>query len=319
MSDAVANALAAGEEGLNYPRSRAGLAGAGGGMMSMALTYPLATVSTRSQVSKTERISQIKAFQKILKEEGPKGLYSGINSAMFGIAITQYVYYYWYEFVKAGLEKGLAADRALTIGENMLTGAIAGAATAVLTNPIWVINTRMVVKKDSLDDEGKVVKSKSAVQTAFQILKEEGILGFFKGIFPALILVINPVIQFTVFERLKGYMERKKTVLSGADFFLLGAVSKLCATAITYPYIVVKSRMQLKDSADASQRYSSVADGLRKIIAAEGVKGLYKGIEAKLVQSVLASAFTFAFKEQLLSSAVWILVLFKLRAGKVEA
>lgn len=51
----------------------------------------------------------------------------GINSAMFGIAITQYVYYYWYELVKAGFEKGVAAGRALTIGENMLTGAIAGA------------------------------------------------------------------------------------------------------------------------------------------------------------------------------------------------
>ena len=60
MSDSVASALA----------------GAGGGIASMAMTYPLITLSTRSQVSKTERTSQWKTFQRILKEEGAAGLYS---------------------------------------------------------------------------------------------------------------------------------------------------------------------------------------------------------------------------------------------------
>ncbi|KAI9090037.1 mitochondrial carrier domain-containing protein [Phlyctochytrium arcticum] len=296
------------------------LAGAGGGMISMALTYPLTTLSTRSQVSKAgTKISQVQAFQKIMKEEGPKGLYSGINSAIFGIAITQFVYYYWYELVKAGIEKGVAAGRALTIGENMLTGAIAGAATASLTNPIWVVNTRQVVKKESLDDNGKpVLKKQSTIQTAMRILREEGPMGFFQGILPALILVINPVIQFTVFERLKAWLQNRKGELGGIDFFLLGAISKLAATSITYPYIVVKSRMQLKQT-DESTRYTSVLDGFRKIIAQEGVKGLYKGIEAKLLQSVLAAAFTFAFKEELFSNAVWLLVLLRLRAPKIVA
>ncbi|KAJ3169951.1 hypothetical protein HDU88_000593 [Geranomyces variabilis] len=296
------------------------LAGAGGGMVSMALTYPLTTLSTRSQVTKSGgRVSQVEAFKKIIREEGPKGLYSGISSAMFGIAITQYVYYYWYELVKAALEKAAGADRALTVAENMLTGAIAGAATAGITNPIWVINTRQVVKKNESDDNAKpIYKKQGTIETAMKILREEGIKGFWQGILPALILVINPVIQFTVFERLKGWLQnRKNTALGGLDFFILGAISKLAATSITYPYIVVKSRMQLKQSGDENTRYKSVLDGLRKIINTEGVRGLYKGIEAKLVQSVLASAATFALKEQFFSSATWLLVLLKLRANKV--
>ncbi|KAI8919814.1 hypothetical protein PhCBS80983_g03320 [Powellomyces hirtus] len=299
------------------------LAGAGGGMVSMALTYPLTTLSTRSQVSKTGgRISQVEAFKKIMREEGPKGFYSGINSAMFGIAVTQYVYYYWYELVKAALEKAAGADRVLTIAENMLTGAVAGAATATITNPIWVVNTRQVVKKtDAADDNAKpIVKKQGTIETALKILREEGPKGFWQGILPALILVINPVIQFTVFERLKNWLQnRRGTALGGLDFFILGAISKLAATSITYPYIVVKSRMQLKQTGDESARYKSVLDGLQKIVHNEGVKGLYKGIEAKLVQSVLASAFTFAFKEQFFSSATWLLVLLKLRAKGVTA
>ena len=135
MSDSVANAIA----------------GAGGGIASMILTYPLITVSTRSQVSKTERLSQREAFLKIIKEEGISGLYSGVHSALFGIAVTQYIYYYWYEYVKIVLEG--STKKALSISENMLTGAVAGAFTSVLTNPIWVINTRLIVKKETLKDQ----------------------------------------------------------------------------------------------------------------------------------------------------------------------
>jgi adenine nucleotide transporter 17 len=67
-----------------------------------------------------------------------------LNSALFGIAITQAVYYYFYEFTKAGLEARLAAGKALSVVENMITGAIAGSITSIVTNPIWVINVGSV-------------------------------------------------------------------------------------------------------------------------------------------------------------------------------
>eukprot|EP00842_Homolaphlyctis_polyrhiza_P006474 jgi/Hompol1/6828/HPOL_000296-RA len=282
----------------------------------MALTYPLVTISTRCQVAKNGRTSQRDALVNILKEEGIGGLYSGIESAMFGIAVTQYVYYYWYEMIKAMFEAHSKNSRhVLTITENMITGAVAGAATATLTNPIWVINTRMLVKKDSLDD-GKQSKPLSTLQAASKIFKEEGVMGFFRGLLPALVLVVNPVIQYTVYERLRLLLEKYRgAALNGFDFFILGAISKLCATSATYPYIVVKSRMQLKQGDDESSRYNSVLDGIRKIIKTEGIKGLYKGVESKLVQSVLTSALMFAFKEELFAGSVWLLTLLRLRAA----
>ncbi|KAJ3318296.1 hypothetical protein HDV06_000580 [Boothiomyces sp. JEL0866] len=288
------------------------LAGAGGGMLSMALTYPLITVSTRSQVdSKETKISQVQAAKRILKEEGVQGLYAGLKSAMFGIAVTQAIYYYWYEMVKAGFEAKLAAGEAISIAENMITGAIAGSITSVLTNPIWVINTRLLVK------DAEAGKTKIGMkEAALKIYKEEGLVGFWRGILPALVLVANPVIQYTVFEKLKAWVEKSVKDLTAFHFFLLGAVSKLCATSITYPYIVVKSRMHLKDSKDESTRYTSLVDGFQKIFKKEGVKGFYKGIESKLLQSVLTAAFLFAFKEELFNNAQWILILLKVRQAK---
>jgi solute carrier family 25 (peroxisomal adenine nucleotide transporter), member 17 len=153
---------------------------------------------------------------------------------LFGIAITQAVYYYFYELTKAGLEARLAAGKALSIFENMMTGAVAGSITSVVTNPIWVINTRLTVKGSHAGKERDKMGIKEA---ALKIIKEERIVGLWRGIIPALVLVINPVIQYTVFEKLKEWIEKSKKSLSAFDFFWLGAVSKLCATGITYPYM----------------------------------------------------------------------------------
>lgn len=71
---------------------------------------------------------------------------------------------------------------------------------------------------------------------ASSILKKEGIAGLYSGVGAALVLVINPIIQYTVFEQVKNKVSKFKT-LSNFDFFLLGALSKLVATGITYPYM----------------------------------------------------------------------------------
>lgn len=105
---------------------------------------------------------------------------------------------------------------------------------------------------------------------------------------------------------------RKAAPLNGIDFFFLGAFSKLCATSATYPYILVKSRMQLKEK-DENERYKSLADSFRKIIRTEGFSGLYKGIGSKLFQSVLSAAFLFAFKEEMFNGISWLLILLKLK------
>ena len=47
---------------------------------------------------------------------------------------------------------------------------------------------------------------------------------------------MNPIIQYTVFEQIKNFIAKKRQ-LGNFDFFLLGAISKLAATSITYPYM----------------------------------------------------------------------------------
>jgi adenine nucleotide transporter 17 len=75
--------------------------------------------------------------------------------------------------------------------------------------------------------------------------------------------------------------------------------------------------MQLKQGGDETTRYSSVIDGFQKILEYEGIAGFYKGLESKLLQSVLTAAFLFMSKEILFSYAVKLLVMLGARPKAV--
>jgi len=277
----------------------------------MALTYPLITLSTRAQVeSKRADSGFLDAVRRIVQREGLSGLYAGLDSALFGISVTNFVYYYWYEWTRAGFEKaaikaGRASKRLTTI-ESMIAGAIAGSATVMLTNPIWVVNTRMTTRKRNQEtDEGllpgsKAQKAPTTVGTLLALIREEGVTALFAGVAPALVLVINPILQYTIFEQLRNILEKKKRITPTVAF-LLGALGKLFATSITYPYITVKSRMHV---AGRDGGKDSMLEGIRRIIREEGYFGLYKGIGPKVTQSVLTAAFLFAFKDVLYEQTV---------------
>ena len=123
------------------------ISGALGGAASMAITYPLITLSTRAQVNvKSQHVSAVEAIKRTLDKDGIQGLYSGLSSALFGITLTnglgtrafkinlmknKGIYYYWYEWTKSGFERAAAVNtplkkKALTTTESMIAGLIAG-------------------------------------------------------------------------------------------------------------------------------------------------------------------------------------------------
>jgi len=306
------------------------LAGAVGGMAAMTVTYPLVFLSTRAAVEKRkEQKSTYQAVLDIVKSEGIGGLYSGLESSLLGIAVTNGVYYYFYERSRAVVLNSRTGSKALSTPESILIGLIAGSATTIISNPIWVVQTAQTVRtmssasSESQSEPGSssspskprpVVKKLGLIETLLAILRKGGPAEFWRGIGPALVLVMNPVIQYTVFEQLKNTLVKRRTaklrvggssnsavaVPTDIDYFLLGALSKLVATGTTYPYIVIKSRLQA-GSADA-QCYKPALDGLLTVIREEGVEGLYKGIGSKLTQSVLTAAILFASQRRIYES-----------------
>ena len=239
------------------------------------------------------------AIRKILKEDGPSGLYTGLFGGLVGVAFTNFAYFYWYAKVRDAYQKrnpqiGTAMELAL--------GAIAGALAQIFTLPISVVNTRQQTSKKG--------DRKSLFGTARDVVKEDGISGLWRGLRPSLVLTINPSITYGLFERIKEAVYPNVDRLSPGQSFCVGAISKTIATIVTYPYIMAKVRMQHKYQPprepistldDENQKIIKTSDGaiqiLNKIYKKNGVLGLYKGINQQITKAVLTQAILFYFKE----------------------
>lgn len=304
------------------------ISGGLGGAAALIVTYPLVAISCRQQTETKSKDGKAKGKKKstslliktMIQEEGIGSFYSGMESAIYGMTLTNFVYYYFYEsagriavknrnlkklsdFSFTGL-KNVALTN-LSPLESIVTGAVAGSVTALATNPFWVVNTRTTVTKSN----------KSFLANLVELYKQEGVASLFKGVIPALVLVINPIIQYTVFEQLKNLILRtRKGGFKPVHAFLIGALSKLIATGVTYPYITVKSRMHLQSKGGASISMSQL---LVKILKEEGLAGLYNGIYVKLSQSIFTAAFLFYFKEALVGLTVKVIALLRLKKRAV--
>lgn len=344
-----------------------GLAGAGGGIIAQIFTYPLQAVNTRQQTkrkakrsiietSNTERklptdwqskgsLGTYQELCKVVKEEGWGGLFRGLTPSLVGTAASQGVYYYFYQVFRNEAEaialrrkKKGTGDGTVGMFSSLIVAALAGCLNVLLTNPIWVVVTRMQTHAQALRKlEGPTDKEKGSIESEVSgsseisvsdsiptgppygtrlavqdLYNEAGILGFWKGVFPTLIMVSNPSIQFMLYEGMLKQLRSKRssnqqglTSVSALEVFLLGAIAKLGATVATYPLLVVKSRLQAKQQigGDKAHQYTGTLDAILKMIRFEGLGGFYKGMGTKIIQSVLAAAILFMIKEELVKTA----------------
>ncbi|RDX95234.1 Peroxisomal nicotinamide adenine dinucleotide carrier [Mucuna pruriens] len=341
-----------------------GLAGAGGGIIAQIITYPLQTVNTRQQTertlkrnkqslllqssnSTTARGTLLQIFQ-VIGSEGWGGLYSGLKPSLLGTAASQGIYYYFYQVFKNKAVAIAAARKVKGRGDGtvgmfgwLVVAAMAGSLNVLLTNPIWVLVTRMqthtqaerkimeekkaALRKDAsestissstLQDKLAELNSRKprpygTIHAANEVFNEAGAVGFWKGVIPALIMVCNPSIQFMIYESSLKHLRAKRaakkqgnTSISALEVFLVGAIAKLGATVSTYPLLVVKSRLQAKQEigGSSSLRYSGTFDAVLKMIRYEGLPGFYKGMSTKIVQSVFAASVLFMIKEELVKA-----------------
>jgi len=87
----------------------------------------------------------------------------------------------------------------MTTLESMFNGWVAGSATSIVSNPIWVVQTQQAVKASQIEKakaEGVIVPKKlSLYETVQDIVQKGGFKALWAGIGPALVLVINPILQ----------------------------------------------------------------------------------------------------------------------------
>jgi solute carrier family 25 folate transporter 32 len=131
------------------------------------------------------------------------------------------------------------------------------------------------------------------------IYRQDGLRGFYRGFVPSLYGILHGALQFMVYEQLKIFQSQRKHgeprhQLSNADYLWTSGLSKIVAGAATYPYQVIRSRLQMHGADDT---YRSARDVIAQIWRQEGPLSLYKGLGPNLLRVLPSTCITFIVYE----------------------
>lgn len=298
------------------------VSGMTGGVCAISTFYPLNIIRMRLQIDEGLKAESVLAVgKKIADRDGLMALYQGWWSAVVSLGASNFVYFYVYNAFKTIYRKLIAKSDNVVIDPitNLAIASLAGVVNVLSTTPLWVAGTRLSVQST------KQLKSKTAnsadgaapaaaaqgpkpytgvYDCLTRIVQEEGVASLWKGVGPSLILVSNPTIQFSVYERLKIILEKRRgdANFTPTQFFVMGAIAKAVATVFTYPLQIAQSRLRAdrgKNEDPSTRNYKGTLDVLAKIAKDAGPLGWFKGMEAKLWQTVLTAAFQFQVFEML--------------------
>lgn len=273
------------------------LAGLSGGVASTLVLHPLDLVKIRFAVSdgldvRPKYTGILQCMRSVYHQEGLRGLYQGVTPNVWGAGASWGLYFFFYNAIKAYTRE--RRQKELSATEHLLSAAGAGAMTLCLTNPIWVTKTRLVLQY-SAGPSGK--QYRGMMDALGKIYRHEGIAGLYRGFVPGLFGTSHGALQFMAYEELKRDYNKYRNMQSDAklnplEYITMAALSKIFAVATTYPYQVVRARLQ-----DQHNTYDGLVDVVRRTWRNEGVLGFYKGMVPNLIRVTPACCITFVVYE----------------------
>ncbi|KAK3910993.1 Peroxisomal membrane protein PMP34 [Frankliniella fusca] len=282
------------------------IAGATGSVVGMTVFYPLDTVRSRLQLEEGRKAKNTLAVMKdLIEEEGFETLYRGAVPVLQSICASNFVYFYSFH----GLKSVVGSSTNQNAAKDLLLASIAGVINVLTTTPLWVVNTRL---KMSGIGHGKDQKPmyRGLWDGLCKIVSTEGVSRLWSGTIPSLILVSNPAIHFMVYETLKRHIldGRKPSEISPMTFFAVGATAKAIATFITYPLQLVQTKMRHGHKYPDLRKDAGTLELTAYIIRKHGFQGLFKGMEAKVIQTILTAALMFMTYEQIVALVFKVLL-----------
>ncbi|KAK0668939.1 putative mitochondrial folate transporter/carrier [Cercophora samala] len=285
--------------------------------MATLIVHPLDIVKTRMQIHRSAHspntpppttVSLIRALS-----SNPKplaSLYRGLTPNLIGNATSWASFF----FFKNNVERGILYLKSpplsqptttststsnekptLSPPDFFLASLAAGALTQIITNPIWVLKTRMVSS-----DAGTKGAYPHMLAGAIHLFQTEGFRGFYRGLGVGMLAVSHGAVQFAVYDPLKKiysarHQERKEGDMSNEATVVLSTIAKLIAGGATYPLQVLRSRLQ---GYEAEERFGRGIKGVvRQLWREEGLRGFYRGVVPGVVRVLPATWVTFLVYE----------------------
>jgi adenine nucleotide transporter 17 len=302
---------------------------------SISLFYPLETIRTRLQVDYSENKNTRSSLRLIYdiatnkKVGGIPSLYRGWASLVLALMCLNFVYFYCFRATRRWLEQSIVDSGKYKVIIDLIAGYAAGVVGVLLTAPLWLANTRLKLQglnlgvdnnkqNDKPSNKEAIKKYSGIIHCLLTTYKEEGWQTLWNGTITSIVLSLNPAIQLGVYELLKRHhsvatlvsnitpvifvrTDETRADDNAIDPFVNALLAKFLATIITYPIQVVQTRHRAVRTAPGTTQHENHGwiQDIRNIIRQHGVSGLFRGLESKLLQTCLNSAFMFLMYENL--------------------
>ncbi|XP_029614302.1 solute carrier family 25 member 44a isoform X1 [Salmo salar] len=260
-------------------------------MTTRATVYPFTLIRTRLQVQKGKSLytGTFDAFYKILKAEGPRGLYRGFMVNTFTL-ISGQAYITTYELVR----KYVSQYSSNNTVKSLWAGGAASLVAQTITVPIDMVSQQLMMQGQvghlsRFKVKPKIMMATSKSKVTFgqtrdivvQICAADGFRGFYRGYVASLLTYIpNSAVWWPFYH---FYAENlSKLAPSDCPHLLLqaiaGPMAAATASTITNPMDVVRARVQVEGR-------SSVIATFKQLLAEEGPWGMTKGLSARIISS----------------------------------
>ncbi|KAI9668680.1 MAG: mitochondrial aspartate-glutamate transporter agc1 [Trizodia sp. TS-e1964] len=272
------------------------LAGAFGAFM----VYPIDLVKTRMQNQRSQQVGQmlyknsLDCAKKVIRNEGFKGLYSGVVPQLIGVAPEKAIKLTVNDLARRHFSDPKSG--AIALHHEMFSGGLAGACQVIFTNPLEIVKIRLQV-------QGEIAKTVDGVppRSAIWIVKNLGLVGLYKGASACLLRDVPfSAIYFTSYNHLKRdyFGESQTNKLGVLQLLTAGAMAGMPAAYLTTPCDVIKTRLQV-EARKGETKYHNLRHCASTIFKEEGMKAFFKGGPARILRSSPQFGFTLAAYEVL--------------------
>jgi len=176
---------------------------------------------------------------------------------------------------------------------HLIAGSLAGMTSVIFTYPLDLIRARLA-------SEVQTRRYKNMFHGFFTMYKSEGILSWFRGLWPSLLGIVPYAgVSFSVYETLKYYSPKSEDKVQTKYRLISGAIAGVLGQTVSYPWDVVRRRLQTDGfiSGQPTIPDRGTFKMMSFIVKNEGVVGLYKGITINFWKAPIATSISFTVYE----------------------
>ena len=234
----------------------------------------------------------IPAVYDTYRNEGLRTLYRGCCLSLFGSVFAWGVYMFLYKYMTAMYSELCEQKRSVLVDYS--ASLLASTITASVSNPLWLIKTRMQLQDRSA---ANITYYKNFFHGIREVVRHEGVRALWKGLLPQMMLSIPNAAYLPLYESMKHSILQQRTQgdtrpLTLVEILFCTLTAKSVAAIVSNPLLVIKTKIQDHRNVTASGasdlRYANIRSVVSTVMSCEGFfRGLvFRGLAGSLAQTI---------------------------------